>query len=61
MLHHPFERFTDLLSFDGCDYGSQNFIFDLENQFYCHSEYFEDDRERVSYAAEALESSNKTR
>jgi hypothetical protein len=20
MLHHPFDRFTDLLSFDGCDY-----------------------------------------
>jgi hypothetical protein len=39
----------------------QNFIFDLENRFYRYFEYFEDDSERVSYAGEVLDNSNKTR
>jgi hypothetical protein len=40
MLHHPFERFTDLLSFDGCDYGSYIDAFRACRRLHAHPDDF---------------------
>jgi hypothetical protein len=40
MLHHPFERFTDLRSFDGCDYGSYTDAFYACRRLHSHPDDF---------------------
>ena len=40
MLHHPFERFTDLLSLDGCDYGSYIDAFRACRRLHAHPDDF---------------------
>ena len=40
MLHHPFERFTDLLSLDGHDYGSYIDAFQACRRLYTHLDDF---------------------
>ena len=40
MLHHPFERFADLLSFDRCDYGSYTDAFQAYRRLYTHPDDF---------------------
>jgi hypothetical protein len=44
MLHHPFQRFTDLLSFDGCDYGSYIDAFQACGRLHTHPDDFYADR-----------------
>ena len=44
MLHHPFQRFTDLLSFDGCDYGSYIDAFQACGRLHVHLDDFYTDR-----------------
>lgn len=40
MLHHPFERVTDLLSFDRCDYGSYTDAFRACTRLHTHPDDF---------------------
>jgi PIF1-like helicase len=40
MLHHPYENFTDLLSFDGCDYGSYTDAFQACRRLHTHPDDF---------------------
>jgi len=40
MLHHPYERFTDLLSLDGCDYGSYIDAFRACRRLHAHPDDF---------------------
>jgi hypothetical protein len=40
MLYHPFQQPTDLLSFDGCDYGSYVDAFRAYRQLYTHPDDF---------------------
>jgi ATP-dependent DNA helicase PIF1 len=40
MLHHPFERVTDLLSFDRCDYGSYTDAFQACTRLHTHPDDF---------------------
>jgi len=40
MLYYPFERFTDLLSLDGCDYGSYIDAFRACRRLYAHLDDF---------------------
>jgi hypothetical protein len=40
MLHHPFEQFTDLLSFDGHNYGSYTDAFQACRQLHTHPDDF---------------------
>jgi hypothetical protein len=40
MLHHPFQHFTDLLSFDGCDYGSYIDAFHACKRLHSHPDDF---------------------
>ena len=43
MLHHPFERVTDLLSFDRCDYGSYTDAFRACTRLHTHPDDFYSD------------------
>jgi hypothetical protein len=45
MLHHPFERLTDLLSFDGSDYGSYTDAFHACRRLHTHPDDFYTDLE----------------
>jgi ATP-dependent DNA helicase PIF1 len=45
MLHHPFQRFTDLLSFDSCDYGSYIDAFRACKRLHTHPDDFYTDLE----------------
>ena len=40
MLHHPFKCFTDLLSFEGCDYGSYIDAFQACGRLHTHPDDF---------------------
>lgn len=40
MLHHPFQQLTDLLSFDGCDYGSYPDAFYAYQRLHTHPDDF---------------------
>jgi hypothetical protein len=40
MLHYPFERYTDLLSFDGYDYGSYTDAFRACRRLHTHPDDF---------------------
>jgi hypothetical protein len=40
MLHHPFKCFTDLLSFEGCDYGSYIDAFQACGRLHTHLDDF---------------------